>query len=172
MAPEHPLSPAILSTCRLIYGEAMDFLYRENVFLAHRVVDSNRNAGMISRALFVLGTCIFEDRKMEASGLTKLLDTHPNLRFFELRFKWDLLENSKIRDILANALCTSGYSSALIILSDFKSAGSSFNAARFLQTVEMEVSTQKRLDSLRKEGVLNQVRSRRSWQTQAGQICC
>ncbi|MCJ1348335.1 hypothetical protein MMC31_006566 [Peltigera leucophlebia] len=154
------LYPAILSTCHLIYGEAMDVLYRENVFLAHRVVDSNNNAGLITRAVFVIGSCMFRDREMEASGLAKFLDTHPNLKFLGLRFKWDLLENSHIRDILANALRTSGYSSKLSILSEFKSTTSSFNAEQLLQTVEMEVSTQNRQDFLQKKGVLKQVRGR------------
>ncbi|MCJ1348537.1 hypothetical protein MMC31_006769, partial [Peltigera leucophlebia] len=154
----HPncLYPAILSTCHLIYGEAMDVLYRENTFLAHRIVDSNNNAGLITSAVFAIGSYTFRDREMEASGLKKFLDTHPNLKFLGLRFFWGLLENSNIRDILAKALRTSGYSSKLSIYSGFKSAKSSFNAAQLLQIVEMEVSTQNHLDSLQKEGVPKQ----------------
>lgn len=82
--PPNNLYQAILSICNLIYGEAMDVLYRENIFRAHRVKDSNSNLGLITRAKFVIGTFTIQDREMEASGLTKILDTHPNLKLLQL----------------------------------------------------------------------------------------
>lgn len=134
------LYPAILSTCHLIRGEAMNVLYGENFFLAHRIVDSNSNAGLITRATFVISSCMFEDREMEVSGLKEFLYNHPNLKSLELQFDQDLLDDN-MRDVLANTFRTTGYSSELSILADFKSAISYLNALRLLRTVKMGVST-------------------------------
>lgn len=126
------LYPAILRTCHHIYSEAMNILYGENIFRAHSVDDSNSNPSLITRAHFIIGTCVFKDREIEASGLTKFLDTHPSLKFLALRFKWYLLENTKIRDISANALRKPGYASALSIFSDSESTSIAFNTAQLL----------------------------------------
>lgn len=152
ICPPNGLFPAILSTCHLIYGEALDVLYRENVFRAHRVNETNKMAALITHAKFQIGISCIEGGEIDASGLANFLGTHPNLRLLELRFKYDLLEDSKIRDILTNALFTSSYSSALTVLSDFKSERSSFNKARLVQTVETVVSIQKCRDPLRNGG--------------------
>lgn len=82
--PPNSLYPAILSTCHLIYDEAMDIVYRENNFRVHRVKDSNSNAGLITRAKFVIGIFTIQDREMEALGLTNFLVTHPNLKLLQL----------------------------------------------------------------------------------------
>lgn len=124
--PLNDLSPAILRTCHFIYDEAMDVLYRENIFRAHRVNESNNNTALITRAKFAIGTNSMEDGEMDASGLAKFLDTHPNLKFLKLEFKGNLLEDSNIRNILSNALLTSRYSSAFSVLSEFKSTRSVF----------------------------------------------
>lgn len=168
--PPNELFPAILRTCHFIYSEAMDVLYRENVFRAHRVNESNNNAALITRAKFAIGTNSMEDGEMDAEGLAKFLESHPNLKLLKLEFKGNLLEDSNIRNILSDALLTSGYSSAFSVLSDFKSTRSSFNGARLVQTVETAISVQKRLETLRKK---KEIRDRGSWRGQEAlaEIC-
>lgn len=141
--PPNCLFPAILSTCHFIYGEAMDVLYRENLFRAHRVNDSNKNAALISRAKFAIGIGGIENAEKNASALGNFLDTHPNLKLLKLEFKWRLLEDSKIRNILKAALFTCAYSSALSVLSEHHSTRSSFNEARLLETVDAVVFMKK-----------------------------
>lgn len=150
--PPNDLFPAILSTCHFIYDEAMDVLYRENLFRAHRVNEGNNNAALITRAKFTIGTNGMEDGEMDASGLATFLEFHPNLKVLKLEFKGDLLEDSNVRNTLSNALLTSGYSSDFSVLSDFKSTRSAFNEARLVQSVGAEVRLQKMLETIRRKG--------------------
>jgi len=92
---------------------------------------------------------------MDASGLASFLETHPNLKVLKLGFKGNLLEDSNIRNILSDALLTSGYSSAFSVLSDFKSTRSAFNEARLVQSVGAEVRMQKMLETIRRKGCLS-----------------
>lgn len=131
--PPNCLFPAILSTCHLIYGEAMDVLYKENVFRAHRVNDSNNNAALITRAKFVIGAN--ECGVVDALSLAPFLDTHPNLKLLRLSFHNGYLQDSAALKVVSEALVRSGYSSALSVLSDFESPTSSFNEAQLVQAV-------------------------------------
>lgn len=137
--PANYLFPAILRTCQLIHGEAIDVLYRENVFRAHRINNHNKNAALITRVKFTIGTGDIENAEMDASNLEKFVNNHPNLKLLKLEFGSRLLENSKIRNILSAALFGSAYSSALRVLSDFKSTRSSSNEAPLVETVETVV---------------------------------
>lgn len=111
------LFPAILCTCRLIYNEAAGVLYGENVFRAHRVDDTNDNAASIMRAKFLIGIVNPEDGEGDASKLPSFLENHPNLKHLVLEFRFDLLEDSKLRDLLSDMLFRAGYPSRLTIRS-------------------------------------------------------
>lgn len=148
--PPNHLFPTILSTCHFIYSEAMDVLYRENVFRAHRVNESSNNASLITRAKFAIGTNGMEDPERDASGLAKFLQTHPNLKLLKLEFSGDLLEDSKIRDILSAALFSSRFSSTLSVISHHRSTRSSYNEARLVKTVGAIIAFKKMLENLRK----------------------
>lgn len=127
------LFPAILSTCHLIHNEALDVLYRENIFRAHRINDGNKNSASIARVKFV-----FRDAT-RALGFAKFLETHPNLKLLKLDFRLNSLEDSSIRDTLRLAILTTGYSSALDIYSESKSERSSYNKARILEAVNHSI---------------------------------
>ena len=130
------LFPAILCTCRLIYNEAAGVLYGENVFRAHRINDTNDNAASIMRAKFLIGIVNPEDGEDNASKLPSFLENHPNLKHLVLEFGFDLLEDSKLRDLLSDMLFRAGYSSRLTIHSPFQSERSSYNAARLEERVD------------------------------------
>ncbi|MCJ1343958.1 hypothetical protein MMC31_002157 [Peltigera leucophlebia] len=83
----HCIYPAILRTCHLIHAEATDVLYRENVFLAHRIVDSNSNAPLIRRVMFIIGSMNIKVGGREVSGLSNFLDTHPNVKSLAIGFR-------------------------------------------------------------------------------------
>lgn len=108
----------------------MGVLYGENVFRAHRVNESNNNAALIRRAKFTIGINSMEDGEMDASGLEKFLQTHPNLKCLKLEFNGHLMEDSKIRDILSDAL-HSRYSHTLSVLSHHKSTRSYLDEQTF-----------------------------------------
>lgn len=131
--PANSLFPAILCTCHLIYGEAIDVLYKENVFRAHRVDDSNKNAALITRAKFMVG--VSECGVVDALSLAQFLDTHPNLKFLKLAFHNGYLENGQALKVVSEALVKSGYSSALSVFSDIQSPECSLNEAQLLQAV-------------------------------------
>jgi hypothetical protein len=130
------LSPAILGTCHFIKNEAMNVLYGENVFRAHRIDDKNSNAASTIRAKFLIGFIHRDDGEADASKLTRFLDRHPNLRHLVLEFGFTLLEDSNLRDILSNALFYSGYTSRLIVRSASQSRRSSYNAAELINMVD------------------------------------
>ena len=130
------LFPAILRTCRLIYNEAFSVLYRENIFRAHRVDDTNGNAASIMRAKFVIGLGNPKDAEIEVSTLPKFLESHPNLEHLVLEFGLNLLENSELRNLISDVFLTFGYSSRLTVLSAFQSERASFNAARLENLVK------------------------------------
>ena len=130
------LFPAILCTCRLIYNEAAGVLYGENVFRAHRIDDTNDNAASIMRAKFLIGIAYPEDGEGDASKLPSFLENHPNLKHLVLEFGFDLLEDSKLRDLLSDMLFRAGYQSRLTIRSPFQSERSSYNAARLEERVD------------------------------------
>lgn len=136
--PPNSLFPAILCTCHLIYGEAMVVLYKENVFRAHRVTDSNENAALITRAKFVIGAN--DSGVVDALGLARFLDTHPNLKLLKLQFHNGYLENGHALKIVSEALVGSGYSSALSVFSDVESPASYLNEAQLLQAVAQNAS--------------------------------
>lgn len=146
------LFPAILSTCHLIHNEAIDVLYRENIFWAHRVNDLNKNAALIARAKFVISG--IQGASARALDLAKFLQTHPNLKLLKLAFGQNLLEDSNIRDTLRFAILTTGYSSTLAVSSEFKSTRSSYNEARILEAVSYVVFLRKHHFSFPKEGGL------------------
>ena len=138
----HPngLFPAILSVCHLMHSEAIDVLYGENVFRAHRIDETNKNAALVKRAKFVIriGSTVQGERR-NASDLAKFLDNHPKLKLLELDFVDDCLEESNIREILSNALFTSGYSSELSVLSDIQSDKTYLNATQLVETVKQNM---------------------------------
>lgn len=131
--PPNCLFPAILSTCHLIYGEAMDVLYKENVFRAHRVNNKNNNAALITRAKFVIGAT--RGGVEDALRLAKFLKIHLNLKLLRLDFDNGYLEKRKVLKIVSKALVKSGYSSALGVFSEFESPKSSFNKKQLKQVV-------------------------------------
>lgn len=92
------LFPAILRICRFIHNEAAGVLYGENLFRAHRIDDSNDNAALIKRAKFLIGIVEFDDAEVDASKLQRFLTNHPNLEHLVIKFGFDLLEDSKLRD--------------------------------------------------------------------------
>lgn len=138
--PPNCLLPAILSTCHFIYGEAMDVLYRENVFRAHRVNDSNNNAALITRAIFVIETRSRKFAGSDASELPNFLGTHPNLKLLRLDFKNGLLKDMLTRDILSYALYTS---SELSVLSNFLYLETPFMEAQLVQAIKMVIFMRK-----------------------------
>lgn len=111
----------------------MDILYKENVFRAYRINDSNKNAALITRAKFVIGAnkCGGED----ALSLARFLDTYPNLKLLKLQFHNGYLENGVALEVMSEVLVRSSYSSALSVSSDVESLASSFNKAQLLQAV-------------------------------------
>lgn len=127
------LLPAILSTCHLIYGEAMDVLYKENVFWVHRVEDSNSNSALISRAESIIG--VFGCGEMDALSLVRFLHIHPNLKFLRLVFRDGYLENTVALKVVSEALVGSRYSSAFSVCSNDESPESSFNKEQLVQSV-------------------------------------
>lgn len=129
--------PAILSTCHLIHGEAVDVLYRENVFRAHRIDESNINAALITRAKWVI-----KYGDLDTLGLPKFLHTHPNLNPLKFDFKNCLLDNKEIRDFLSDGLYTSDYSSWLSAPLDFRSAGV-LSGEKLERAIEMMVFMRK-----------------------------
>ena len=116
-----------------MFNEAMDVLYGENVFQAHRIDETNKNAALIRHAKFVIGSTNIESGKRDCLGLAKFLDTHPKLKFLELKFSYGLLEDSNVQDILTNTIFTFEFSSGLSILSDIEY---SLNATQLLETVK------------------------------------
>ena len=138
----HPngLFPAILSVCHLMHSEAIDVLYGENVFRAHRIDETNKNAALVMRAKFVIGISSTVHGERNASDLAKFLDNHPKLKLLELDFVEDCLEESNIREILSNALFTSGYSSELSVLSDIQSDKTYLNATQLVETVKQNMA--------------------------------
>lgn len=135
------LFPSVLSVCHLMHREAIDVLYGENVFRAHRIDESNKNAALITRAKYVIGISTDEKSgERDASDLAKFLDNHPKLKLLTLDFGWDLLEESTIREILSKVLRTSGYSAELTVLSDFQSFKGSLNATQIARAVQRNVA--------------------------------
>lgn len=131
--PLNRLFPAILSTCHLIYDEALDVLYKENVFRAHRINNSNKNAVLITQAKFVIGTN--GHGEADALRLALFLDTHPNLKLLKLDFLRDCLRYSAAPKAVGKALLRSGYSSALSVFSNCETRTSSHNKALIEQVV-------------------------------------
>lgn len=134
--PPNCLFPAILRTCRLIYNEAAGVLYGENVFRAHRIDDMNNNAASIMRAKFLIGIVNPEDGEGDASKLLNFLENHPNLKHLVLEFRFNLLEDSRLRNLTSSMLYRSCYSSRLTIYSAFQSKRSSYNAAQLKERVD------------------------------------
>lgn len=134
------LFPAILGTCHFIKNEAMEVLYGENVFRAHRINDKSNNAASIMRAKFVIGIINREDGEDDASNLASFLGSHPNLRDLVLEFGFDLLEDSDLRDVVSDALFTSGYSSRLIVRSYSQTKKSHLYAAQLIKMAEAMAS--------------------------------
>ena len=95
------LSRAILRTCRHIHNEAIDVLYRDNNFRAHRINDANIPAVSIRRAKFVVSISHVLDGD---SFLQSFLDHHPNIEFLVLEYALGLLEDSKLRDRIRQML--------------------------------------------------------------------
>ena len=145
------LFPAILCTCRLIYNEAADVLYGENVFRAHRIDDTNNNAASIMRAKFLIGIVNPEDGKGDASKLLKFLENHPNLEHLVLEFGFDLLEDSKLRNIISYVLYRCGYSSRLTVRSGVQSKRSSYNAEQLIERVDTMASIRNEFPDLFKK---------------------
>lgn len=123
-----------------MHSEAIDVLYGENVFRAHRIDETNKNAALVKRAKFVIriGSTVQGERR-NASDLAKFLDNHPKLKLLELDFVDDCLEESNIREILSNALFASGYSSELSVLSDIQSDKTYLNATQLVETVKQNM---------------------------------
>lgn len=130
------LFPAVLRTCRFIHDEAMDVLYGENVFRAHRIDDRNQNAHSIRRAKFVIGEEDPEYADDDASKLPEFLKNHTNMEHLVLEFGFDVLEDSSLRDNIKTTLWTSCYSSRLTVRSAFRSTRSCYNAERIEDTVD------------------------------------
>lgn len=146
------LFPAILGTCHLIHNEAIDVLYKENIFRAHRINDSNQNAASIERAKFVFKG--FKDASSQALGLAKFLETHPNLKVLKFDFWRKSLEDSNLLDTLRFAILTTGYSSALDLYSECRSERCSNNKARILEAVNYTAFLRKHHFSFPKDGGL------------------
>lgn len=163
-SPRNLLFPAILSTCHLIYGEAMDVLYKENFFRAHRVNEMNKSAALIRRAKYVVGVSIGCGEE-EAWGFAEFLNTHPKLTLLRLKFQDDLLEDCKLCELFSDALCASGYSSGLMVISGIKSSRSSFNEAQLVQAFEAAVLRPKNIQSTWQKdfGIQKQVEDLGSW---------
>ena len=134
----HPncLFPTILSTSQFIYNEAIGVLYGENVFRAHRIDDSNKNAALITRAKYIIGNTDRGYGKDDAMNLERFLYRQPDLKLLVLEFRPYLLEDDKLECILSNALTESGYSSTLRVRSDLQSRTSSENAAQLMGVVD------------------------------------
>jgi len=130
------LFPAILRTCRVFYNEAADVLYGENVFRAHRIDDTNDNTASILRAKFLIGIVDPKDGEDDASKLLSFLENHSKLEHLVLEFGFNLLEDSKLRNLISYVLYRCSYSSRLTVRSAFQSKRSSYNAARLEETVD------------------------------------
>ena len=102
------LFPAILRTCRLIYYESRNVLYGENLFGGHRIDSTNRNTALIRRAKYRIGGYNRENGEDEARQLAESLQLHPNLEYLELEFRFDLIEDSNIPNIVERAVTSQG----------------------------------------------------------------
>ncbi|KAH8726801.1 hypothetical protein GQ44DRAFT_758368 [Phaeosphaeriaceae sp. PMI808] len=98
------LHPSILGTCRLIYQEAHYVLYGENAFHAHRINKANHNAALIRRAKYIIGSYKREDGEEQARQLVDFLVFQKELRFIELCFGFNLLEDPGIFDLARQAI--------------------------------------------------------------------
>lgn len=98
------LYPSILGTCRLIYQEAHHVLYGENLFLAHRINRKNPNAALVRRARYIIGSLDPEDGEDQARGLAEFMNFQRELRFIELEFRFDLLEDPIIYGLARQAI--------------------------------------------------------------------
>lgn len=133
--------PAILSACHLIHNEAIDVLYKENIFRAHRINDGNKNAASIERAKFVFKD--FKDASTQALGLAKFPETHSNLKLLKFDFWRRSLEDSHLLNTLRFAILTTGFSFALDLYSECTSERCSNNKALILDAVNYAVIVQK-----------------------------
>ena len=104
------LHPAILGTCRLIYHEAHDVLYGENLFPAHRIDSTNHNAVLIRRVVYRIGIYeredgIYEreDGEDEAGKLADILGFHRSLKCLVLESRFGFIEDPSIQDLIESA---------------------------------------------------------------------
>ena len=130
------LFPAILRTCRVIHNEAIDVLYGENDFRAHRINDANINTASIRHAKFVIGINHAEDGEHDASLLQGFLESHPSLESLVFEFGLRSLEDSTLRDHIIQVLFRSRYSSKVKVRSAVQSSRSRYNAMQIKQVVE------------------------------------
>jgi len=98
------LHPSILGTCRLVYEEAHYVLYGENYFHAHRINKDNRNAALIRRAIYRIGSHEREEGEDEARKLADFMGFQRELRFIKLRIGFDLIEDPSIYDLVRQAI--------------------------------------------------------------------
>lgn len=130
------LFPVILRTCRLIHNEAAGVLYRDNVFRAHRIDETNSNAASIRRAKFVIDLQTRANGEGDVSKLPKFLDDHQNLEHLVLEITSILLESSKLRNLILDAFWEHRSSSRLTVTLDIQSTWASFDAARSKEEAE------------------------------------
>ena len=97
------LHPAILGTCRLIYHEAHDVLYGENLFHVHRINSTNRNAVLIRRAIYRIRIYEREDGEDEAGKLADFLGFHRSLKCLVLESRFGWIEDPSIQDLIESA---------------------------------------------------------------------
>ena len=129
--PPNCLYLSILSTCQLVYYEAMSVLYGENVFRAQRIDDAKNNAALIMRIEYVIGIMSAKD---DALHLERFLKAHPNLKLLMLDFGFYPVESSEVQKILSIALFfKSVYSTTLRVRFTFQFRITSYQAAHLME---------------------------------------
>ena len=106
------------------------------MFRAHRIDDTNDNTASILRAKFLIGIVDPKDGEDDASKLLSFLENHPKLEHLVLEFGFNLLEDSKLRNLISNVLYRCVYSSRLTVRSAFQSKRSFYNAALLEERVD------------------------------------
>jgi hypothetical protein len=130
------LYPAILGTCRLIHNEAIDVLYGENTFLAHRLNEKNKNATLIKRASVAIAQRFYDPEPLkDASVLPELLTSHPALEVLAINFYNHTIHDNEVIDNITDTLAKIYYSSELKIGYSCRSKEGAQSVAKLQDTV-------------------------------------
>jgi len=98
------------------------------VFRAHCIDNMNDNTASILRAKFLIDIVDSKNEEDDASKLLSFLENHSKLKHLVLEFDFNLLENSKLENLISYVLYRCSYSFRLTVHSTFQFKRSSYNA--------------------------------------------